>query len=274
MLLAYLVKSLRAVLCCALVHLALAGRSGCGGPSCSAFMGTVSEAPSWGCLLAISGPYTERIFTVGFIGGLIGRSRKCAISLLHDCEVSHNHAVIELINDVLCIRDVGSTFGTYLNDKRLSEPKRASDAYKLKPCDSIKVGQTSLRWRPIGDIRRALMVCVPQPCGFPHDVLLRLPPATLSSDEQGHLLSTLTALYVQHAEVLPHPAPPLTHTASACEGPAPARLTPPHAPFGRASPRSAAPPRRSTCRSSSGGCSSSTTCSDRRCATPPIACRL
>ena len=27
---------------------------------------------------------------------------------------------------VLCIRDVGSTFGTYLNDKRLSEPKRAS----------------------------------------------------------------------------------------------------------------------------------------------------
>ena len=131
-------------------------------------MGTVSEAPSWGCLLAISGPYTERIFTVGFSGGLIGRSRKCAISLLHDCEVSHNHAVIELINGVLCIRDVGSTFGTYLNDKRLSEPKRASEAYKLKPCDSIKVGQTSLRWRPIGDIRRALVVCVPQPCGFPH----------------------------------------------------------------------------------------------------------
>ena len=183
-------------------------------------MGTVSEAPSWGCLLAISGPYTERIFTVGFSGGLIGRSRKCAISLLHDCEVSHNHAVIELINGVLCIRDVGSTFGTYLNDKRLSEPKRASEAYKLKPCDSIKVGQTSLRWRPIGDIRRALMVCVPQPCGFPHDVLLRLPPATLSSDDQGHLLSTLTALYVQHMEVLPHPAPPQTHTAPACEGPA------------------------------------------------------
>eukprot|EP00964_Phaeocystis_antarctica_P053055 scaffold31088_cov75-Phaeocystis_antarctica.AAC.5 len=195
--------------------------AGCGGPSCSVLaMGTVSEAPSWGCLLAISGPYTERIFTVGFSGGLIGRSRKCAISLLHDCEVSHNHAVIELINGVLCIRDVGSTFGTYLNDKRLSEPKRASDAYKLKPCDSIKVGQTSLRWRPIGDIRRALMVCVPQPCGFPHDVLLRLPPATLSSDDQGHLLSTLTALYVQHMEVLPHPAPPQTHTAPACEGPA------------------------------------------------------
>ena len=133
-------------------------------------MGTVSEAPSWGCLLAISGPYTERIFTVGFSGGLIGRSRKCAISLLHDCEVSHNHAVIESHGGQLCLRDVGSTFGTYLNDsahrhilnmrpllvgshsdlrarlspgrvcvrrsERLSEPKRASDPYTLKPSDS------------------------------------------------------------------------------------------------------------------------------------------
>jgi hypothetical protein len=189
-------------------------------------MGTVSEAPSWGCLLAISGPYTERIFTVGFSGGLIGRSRKCAISLLHDCEVSHNHAVIELIDGVLCIRDVGSTFGTYLNDKRLSEPKRASEAYKLKPCDSIKVGQTSLRWRPIGDIRRALVVCVPQPCGFPHDVLLRLPPAALSSEDQAQLLTTLTALHVQHAEVPPHAARARTHTAPACEG----RAAVPHAP--------------------------------------------
>ena len=179
-------------------------------------MGTVSEAPSWGCLLAISGPYTERIFTVGFSGGLIGRSRKCAISLLHDCEVSHNHAVIELINGVLCIHDVGSTFGTYLNDKRLSEPKRASDAYKLKPCDSIKVGQTSLRWRPIGDIRRALMVCVPQPCGLPHELLLRLPPAALSSDDENALRSALAALYVQHAEVRPHTLHSRTRTLWTC----------------------------------------------------------
>ena len=86
---------------------------------------------------------------------MIGRSRKCRISLLHDCEVSHNHAVMDVQGGALYIRDVGSTFGTYLNDKRLSEPKRASDAYKLKPCDSIKVGQTSLRWRPIESIESA-----------------------------------------------------------------------------------------------------------------------
>jgi pSer/pThr/pTyr-binding forkhead associated (FHA) protein len=71
-------------------------------------------------LLATSGPYTPRTFSVLPSGGLIGRSRKCQISLLHDCEVSHNHAVIEPAQGgTLCIRDVGSTFGTYLNDKRV-----------------------------------------------------------------------------------------------------------------------------------------------------------
>ena len=76
-----------------------------------------------GMLLATSGPYTPRMFSVLPSGGLIGRSRKCQISLLHDCEVSHNHAVIEPAQGgILCIRDVGSTFGTYdpyLNDKRV-----------------------------------------------------------------------------------------------------------------------------------------------------------
>ena len=40
-----------------------------------------------GILLATSGPYNERMFYPGPTGGLIGRSRKCKISLLHDCEV-------------------------------------------------------------------------------------------------------------------------------------------------------------------------------------------
>ena len=74
-----------------------------------------------GMLLATSGPYTPRPFPVPKEGGMIGRSRKCRISLLHDCEVSHNHAVIEPgEGGSITIRDVGSTFGTYLNDKRLS----------------------------------------------------------------------------------------------------------------------------------------------------------
>ena len=93
----------------------------------------------------------------------------------------------------LYIRDVGSTFGTYLNDKRLSEPKRASDAYKLKPCDSIKVGQTSLRWRPIESIESAVAAFVPRALPYPSDQLeaqlatLQLPAelvAYVGSDEE------------------------------------------------------------------------------------------
>ena len=97
-----------------------------------------------GMLLATAGPYTPRMFSVPPEGGLIGRSRKCRISLLHDCEVSHNHAVIEPAQGgVLCIRDVGSTFGTYLNDKRLSEPKthRGADCFVPFTC-----GPTEARW--------------------------------------------------------------------------------------------------------------------------------
>ena len=115
-------------------------------------------------LLATSGPYTPRPFPVPKEGGMIGRSRKCRISLLHDCVVSHNHAVIEPgEGGSITIRDVGSTFGTYLNDKRLSEPKRASEPHKLKAYDTIKVGQTSLRWRPSEMIYAAVDVAVPPP---------------------------------------------------------------------------------------------------------------
>ena len=120
-------------------------------------MGTVPAAPSWGCLLAVSGPYTERMFTVGAIGGLIGRSRKCAISLLHDCEVSHNHAVIELIAGVLCIRDVGSTFGTYLNDVAVldvrCDSRSASDAGGAPSADSAAYPKSNGR-APSAAVRR------------------------------------------------------------------------------------------------------------------------
>lgn len=113
--------------------------------------------------LTVRTAHTE-VSVASHAGALIGRSRKCRISLLHDCEVSHNHAVIELNGSGLCIKDVGSTFGTYLNDKRLSGPKRWSEARKLKPSDSIKVGQTSLLWRPIEMISAsvAAMTRLPQ----------------------------------------------------------------------------------------------------------------
>lgn len=163
-------------------------------------MAAGGHAPEFsGVLLATSGPYTERMFQTGPAGGLIGRSRKCKISLLHDCEVSHNHAIIELQDGALCIRDVGSTFGTYLNEKRLSEPKRASDSHKLKPCDSIKVGQTSLRWWPISSIRCAASVTIPHVLASPSEYLSRVSAALLPADDHVALSRVLNVQHVQVA---------------------------------------------------------------------------
>lgn len=117
------------------------------------------------------------------VGGLIGRSRKCPVSLLHDCEVSHNHAMVEPHAHTpsgFCIRDIGSTFGTYLNDKRLSEPKRASEPYKLKPGDTVKVGQTTLRWQPRQHLDAAASV-------------LRIPPPPLSREADGRVAAASTS---------------------------------------------------------------------------------
>jgi len=167
-----------------------------------------------GMLLATSGPYTPRIFSVPPEGGLIGRSRKCRISLLHDCEVSHNHAVIEPAQGgVLCIRDVGSTFGTYLNDKRLSEPKRASEPHKLKAYDSIKVGQTSLRWRPIELIEGAVAVAVPAALHAGEWEARLQPSASLRPDD---VTSIVDAIASQENSVrAPTQATQLTPAASA-----------------------------------------------------------
>ena len=152
--------------------------------------------------------WSQRMFTVGSSGGLIGRSRKCAISLLHDCEVSHNHAVIELQCGAYCIRDVGSTLGTYLNDKRLSEPKRASESHKLKPCDSIKVGQTSLRWWPISSITCAASVTIPYVLSQPADYLSRVPAAVLPAEDHEALSRALTMQRGQVGDPPPRPRPP------------------------------------------------------------------
>jgi hypothetical protein len=130
---------------------------------------------------------------------MIGRSRKCRISLLHDCEVSHNHAIIELAQGgVLCIRDVGSTFGTYINDKRLSEPKRASEPHKLKAHDSIKVGQTSLRWRTFELIEHAVALAVPHsPCP-PSTWLSRVDHGALTPAEWAILTPALERQHSEH----------------------------------------------------------------------------
>src|SRR5437016_1027302 len=67
----------------------------------------------------------------------IGRSPECHLCVENDIDmVSWNHAAIEMTLDGAFLRDHGSTNGTFVNDRRLSERT------KLKEGDIVRLGQS------------------------------------------------------------------------------------------------------------------------------------
>jgi serine/threonine protein kinase len=69
----------------------------------------------------------------------VGRGRQ-AVLRLHDPQVSRAHCVVEAAAEWVMLRDVGSTGGTFVNGRRVSE-------HVLKPGDVITLGQTQLRYQ-------------------------------------------------------------------------------------------------------------------------------
>ena len=75
-------------------------------------------------------------------GGMtIGRSEASGISIPDDAFVSHMHARIMRRGAYHFVEDLGSTNGTFLNDRRI-----AQDA-QLKVHDELRIGQTVLRYQ-------------------------------------------------------------------------------------------------------------------------------
>lgn len=68
----------------------------------------------------------------------IGRDKSCDIILLNDACVSRQHAVVAVIEDNFFVEDLGSTNGTTLNGKALS------DRRQLFPGDKLIVGKTEM----------------------------------------------------------------------------------------------------------------------------------
>ena len=74
-------------------------------------------------------------------GGMtIGRSEASGISIPDDQFVSHMHARIMRRGAYHFVEDLGSTNGTFLNDRRIEQ-----DA-QLKVHDELRIGRTILRY--------------------------------------------------------------------------------------------------------------------------------
>jgi len=61
---------------------------------------------------------------------IIGRDKSCDIVIDKD-EISRKHAEIEVVGDVLIIKDLGSVNGTFLNDKKIEQ-------VEASPCDEVR----------------------------------------------------------------------------------------------------------------------------------------
>ena len=84
-------------------------------------------------------PETESGRTFPIDGDVtIGRGGGCAVALGFDTFVSQVHARALDRDGTLFVEDAGSTNGTLVNDKRITEPT------KLRKGDRVQVGETIL----------------------------------------------------------------------------------------------------------------------------------
>lgn len=67
----------------------------------------------------------------------VGRSAESDVALT-DPSVSRNHALLDVRNGTLVVRDAGSTNGTYVNGRRI-------ETAELQPGDTVGFGKTELR---------------------------------------------------------------------------------------------------------------------------------
>lgn len=88
-------------------------------------------------LIVRDGPLRGRRFEVESGEVTIGRE-STDVLIEDDSEVSRNHAVVRASDNGVEVEDLGSTNGTFVNERRISEPTR------LATGDILRVGQTRL----------------------------------------------------------------------------------------------------------------------------------
>lgn len=90
------------------------------------------------CMVVINGVDLGRRYALSQPSTLIGRSSKTDIQIDED-SISRNHALLVNDGEKVVVRDLGSTNGTYVNDRQISE-------HRLKDGDQIRVGRTIFKF--------------------------------------------------------------------------------------------------------------------------------
>jgi predicted component of type VI protein secretion system len=123
--------------------------------------------------------------------------------VLDDAQVSHMHAVFERFPAGWCIRDLGSSNGTWLNGSRIWAQQR------VRSGDDIRIGQTRLLFhdrtahQPLTEMEEA----APLMTAREHDVLVALCRPLLARDmftEPAPTRAIATDLVVSEAAVKQH----------------------------------------------------------------------
>lgn len=94
-------------------------------------------------LLVVDSPELRQGSTIEVTGPtVVGRDAGCGIRLERDEFASARHARIEPLPDGVRIEDLGSTNGTFVNDAKVTNPRRLSAG------DVVRIGATELQVQP------------------------------------------------------------------------------------------------------------------------------
>jgi subtilisin family serine protease len=103
----------------------------------------VTVPAHWGRLAVSGGAAVPRSYTLAAFEALIGRAPDCAVLLEGDATVSRRHARLSLSGGQVVLEDLGSSHGTFVNNRRIDRPTL------LRPGDTIGVGQTLLHYEQL-----------------------------------------------------------------------------------------------------------------------------
>jgi hypothetical protein len=93
-----------------------------------------------GWIVPVQGPQRGELYSLAPVS-VVGTDPTCTV-VLHDQYMSSRHAEIKAEGGVWILRDLGSTNGTYVNDKRV-------DKHELVDNDFVKFGQSLVKFKSL-----------------------------------------------------------------------------------------------------------------------------